>query len=366
MHGVVATDITHLHNHAEVLDGHPITCVGDPSQPPGPKNFRLCWQVFTSDAHANHIGIDSPATTGPCVYLGEATGETTGCTEGCGNGTRLKLFQCAIHGICTLGKRGERGGCCKNGRGEICTDYKASERFKLVASANGIGDNLMSLTLFAAWKRTHPDAKLIIVGQQKEWIDLFENDGVSSLARGKQIYAQLNEDARDCEFAGALARIPDRERALPTLKPLPAASIEWAWQHAGKIVLVPCAANVSREWSLDRWLALEQRLEDCVVIGPEHQRGNLARFTSPWFAGRSPSDVAALIRVARLVVANDSGMAHLAGLLNVPCVCVVGGDWGRRVHEFYKKTTVLIGDGHPDSLLPADVAVQIRRKINFR
>lgn len=42
-----------------------------------------------------------------CIHLGFPTGELVACAENCGANTRLKVFDCARLGKCTLVKRGE-------------------------------------------------------------------------------------------------------------------------------------------------------------------------------------------------------------------------------------------------------------------
>ena len=53
-----------------------------------------------------------------CIHLREPTGETVGC-QTCKGNVQVKLFSCAVHGTCTLGKRIEGHGCC---------DAKCAER----------------------------------------------------------------------------------------------------------------------------------------------------------------------------------------------------------------------------------------------
>ena len=58
-----------------------------------------------------------PARTAPCVHFGAQTGEVECRT--CGGKVSLKVFACAIHQRCTIGKRTEGvAGCCQG-----CADY---------------------------------------------------------------------------------------------------------------------------------------------------------------------------------------------------------------------------------------------------
>jgi SAM-dependent methyltransferase len=49
------------------------------------------------------------------------------------------------------------------------------------------------------------------------------------------------------------------------------------------------------------------------------------------------------MKVAACVVSNESGMAHLAGALRVPCVVLTGSLWGSSLHAFWPRTTCIHG-----------------------
>ena len=56
-----------------------------------------------------------------CQHLCADTLTTAPCAEGCGKGYALKVFRCAIHGHCTIAKRGEGiPGRCRG-----CGDFSA-------------------------------------------------------------------------------------------------------------------------------------------------------------------------------------------------------------------------------------------------
>jgi hypothetical protein len=54
-----------------------------------------------------------------CVRIGSEV-RLQGC-QSCGEGWKLKVFSCDIHGECTLGKKLETLACCSR-----CNDYKAA------------------------------------------------------------------------------------------------------------------------------------------------------------------------------------------------------------------------------------------------
>jgi predicted GH43/DUF377 family glycosyl hydrolase len=73
--------------------------------PPQPRACAYCL-IASRDARYAQLWGGPPAPErprGPCEHLGEPTGETVACGT-CRGGVKLKLFACAVHGRCTLGK----------------------------------------------------------------------------------------------------------------------------------------------------------------------------------------------------------------------------------------------------------------------
>jgi len=54
-----------------------------------------------------------------CPHLGEPTGEMLPCNS-CGGTVRLKLFDCAVFGQCTIQTRLEGVACCASRKGVPC------------------------------------------------------------------------------------------------------------------------------------------------------------------------------------------------------------------------------------------------------
>ena len=113
----------------------------------------------------------------------------------------------------------------------------------------------------------------------------------------------------------------------PRFKPLPLLQekMRGVWQGTGRRVLVfPDVVFAVRRWPHTRFISLTEQLleEGCdvrmVLPGtphPDYPRaiGNL-----------SITEAIHLVATADLVVGNDSGPAHIAGTLDVPCVAVCG------------------------------------------
>ena len=90
-------------------------------------------------------------------------------------------------------------------------------------------------------------------------------------------------------------------------------------------LLFPFAAYVPRTWPLHKWIRLAHALQGKgfkVIALHSHVEG-LEQF--PFYAyGFSLMHVMALMRAADVVIANDSGPAHLAGTLGTKTIAICG------------------------------------------
>jgi ADP-heptose:LPS heptosyltransferase len=136
------------------------------------------------------------------------------------------------------------------------------------------------------------------------------------------------------------AGVPADPRALDLDPPATAPPVR------GAVVVHPGAALVSRRWPAERWAEVVRRLPGPVVVTGGPDEVELARAVAgdraEVLAGRtSPLQLAALVAAARLVVAPDTGVAHLATALGTPSVVLFGPTppalWGpppdRRQHR---------------------------------
>jgi hypothetical protein len=57
----------------------------------------------------------------PCVHLGADTGERLQC-DSCRGSTQFKVFECAVHGQCTIGRKPAGVASCW-----VCSSYSAGE-----------------------------------------------------------------------------------------------------------------------------------------------------------------------------------------------------------------------------------------------
>jgi hypothetical protein len=224
---------------------------------------------------------------------------------------------------------------------------------QLVISANGIGDVLGGLTVAAGWKARHPDRELVLVVPHRQWAELFggydtlrDGGGLGASGLPGVPHAWSANNHAGYHFIEAVGG--NRERALPPVRPLPADVVEWAEPFRGAVVLAPwtLAPGQNRNWLLSHWLILEEYLRGdgfrCVVIG-SHDDPAQTLFKSPVIRAEPAARVAALMQAGCCVVSNESGMAHLAGALQVACIVLAAQLDGRTIHDFWPQTRVLQG-----------------------
>lgn len=134
---------------------------------------------------------------------------------------------------------------------------------------------------------------------------------------------------------------------LPRLSPVRPSYVEhpadaaWAEEHWNRIdqrrsrraVLFPAAAWPLRCWPKAYYIDLAAMLlqRGVVAAGLGATKDDVDSFPGQWLWGFDIPKVAALIRRADLVIANDSGPAHLSGTIGVPTLAICGPTRGRLV-----------------------------------
>jgi SAM-dependent methyltransferase len=287
------------------------------------------------------------AIAAPCVHFGAATGEQLAGCAGCGDKSPgSPVHHCRLHGACSPRVSGYPGiRCCAQ-----CPDRQPADRVQFVVTADGIGDHMAALTVTTAYKRAHPASELTLIVKHAQWVRLFE--GYDALAPSPVVWAapivpEITHRDGGTHFVEAVAR--HRPRALPVLRPLPAEAHAWAAPYRGAVVLAPVTLQDghNRDWLHSHWLELERQLlaagYSVVVIAGGRDGPHVSGFRSPALLGEPAERVAALMRGAACVVANESGMAHLAGVLQVPAVVLAAQFKGATIHGFYPRSRVIQG-----------------------
>jgi hypothetical protein len=111
---------------------------------------RICDRYFTQDDY-NRLwgGSGLRAPRGPCVHLGAEVDRRL-CGS-CRGKVELKVFGCAIHGRCTLGKRTpDVPGCCDGGR---CKEYAPPDPFRGQTPVKNLLMHVLPVSMGGAWRR---------------------------------------------------------------------------------------------------------------------------------------------------------------------------------------------------------------------
>ena len=117
-------------------------------------------------------------------------------------------------------------------------------------------------------------------------------------------------------------------------------------EYAGCVVLAPYSTAQTLTWRLESWLTLEKLLRRSgyrtVVVdsGPPERtkdfRGDVRR--------NVPADqLVALCLNAAAVIGNDSGIAHLGGILGIPTLALCGPTTGAEIFGIYPRATSIQG-----------------------
>jgi len=118
-------------------------------------------------------------------------------------------------------------------------------------------------------------------------------------------------------------------------------------QKGQKIVVISAFANVpTRQWPVHHWIelvdALNARGYYVAAIDGEAQRGRFIQAKRYW--GWKPANIAALVNAADLFIGCDSGMTHLAGLLERPTIALCAPTSGYTVFGWYENMHAIQSD----------------------
>lgn len=147
--------------------------------------------------------------------------------------------------------------------------------------------------------------------------------------RGQCVAGSRREGSRVkwyCDRIAAAAAIPRFSPSRPETVIVPRPVL-----GTGYVLLCPLSSNSAREWPITRWRELAARLlvdgwRVCST-GDENEAKRLEKLFDGMpvesYAGNPTAWALSAVANATLVVSNDSGMAHLAGLYAVPALAVM-------------------------------------------
>ncbi|MGZ6825433.1 MAG: glycosyltransferase family 9 protein, partial [Mycobacteriales bacterium] len=234
----------------------------------------------------------------------------------------------------------------------------------LVLRALGLGDLLTAVPALRALRRAHPDAHLQLAcpqvltplalrtGAVDEVVDAAPLSPLPAQVAGADLAVNLHgrgpQSTALLEATGPQRLVawgaggpvwrPDEHEVrrwcrLLTSSGVPADPADLLLDPVGPrgdhVVVHPGAAKPSRRWPADRWAEVVRRLPENVVVtaGPG-ERPLAEQVVAAAGRGRvAEPDLDGLVRLvgtARLLVAPDTGVAHLATALSTPSVLLFG------------------------------------------
>jgi len=252
---------------------------------------------------------------------------------------------------------GEEVTACDCGK---CPRYDNGVR-QVTQGGFGVGDHLMGLLATAGLQRDDPAAEVVYRCQPAAlpWVALFTGYARLVTANAPGVRPSVIPNGgndrpgpRWVNYANDCGTTP----VLPSPRPLPERALAWAERHRGCVALSPWSTWKDRTWPLDRWLRLADLLERagerCVVLDGPGPRA--AAFGRPSACGESPERVAALLLAAKLLVSNDSGLVHLAGLLGAPALALCRAR-AADIYGCYESVRAVNGGGEAGHLTPEAV-----------
>jgi ADP-heptose:LPS heptosyltransferase len=223
-------------------------------------------------------------------------------------------------------------------------------------TCHGIGDVMTGLMVCAGLKAEHPEEPVTYVVQPwlEPWARLFHGFDVIRTDPNRKVKRWLDMPAspplrnrweQAAESAGASGVL------IPPHRPLAPSSLRWADQFRGCILMAPWSTDPLRTWPLDHWCRLETLLvaagQRCAIIdddaapGTIRDPGRSAGFTSEKLIRMPASMLVPAIKAGALLVGNDSGMAHVAGMLGTPAIALCCPTIGERIFGCYKSVRVI-------------------------
>lgn len=237
--------------------------------------------------------------------------------------------------------------------------------------AGGLGDSLLALCAIRGLRKLHPNQRIVfrINRLWHDFLKLFDGgyDGLAANVWDETKHDippdadprdwQINAGYRQELTTGALITRLERycrnvgvtQPELPALRePERLRSLGAAYANA--VVLCPYAAWSDREWPLHAWQSVAELLRmggfRVLILGRSRTDRPLFPFTGEVLMDAKADIVTAILLNARLVIANDSGLAHLSAIFGTDTVILCGWSVGSRIYSFYPRATCLQGMLH--------------------
>jgi len=217
-----------------------------------------------------------------------------------------------------------------------CKDYGIAFRH----APGGIGDAVVAY--YAACGLANAGYRVHFHTYHPDWFAFFEHPGVTVLRDVKgvidcggdydyqlQMVSERKRFTRGQFYADAIAMQAEIDRFAPARPKTfaPAASPI----PAGKIIVSPFSSEHARTYPAFRWREIVRKLtaagESVIALGSLTDAARLHEMFHnldiTWHYGMTPNWVMSALASAKLVIGNDSGITHCAGLAGVPTLAIM-------------------------------------------
>lgn len=233
------------------------------------------------------------------------------------------------------------------------------ETLVIFMESEGIGDAILCSAVASGMKKLHPNSKIYYRVQPHlaPWFAMYKDvdmiyqeiDGVTEYLPYSIYGKEIEEKGRDLRV-NYYASVCDNVKPVKPTWVVPEDQIKWAEEWKDHIILCPFSYWGNRNYPVQYWKTLEnllfQKGEKVLILDSPGDGERTLIFDSFRFWGIEVAQVAALIKVAKCVIANDSGMAHLAGALNTKAIALCGPSEGTSIFGFWNSVKPINGKLH--------------------
>jgi hypothetical protein len=233
--------------------------------------------------------------------------------------------------------------------------FQGTPSIVLEEGAGGIGDGLLGLLAVNGYQLENPTIQVVYrVGTVAEpWVRLFYgysfleslehaggDEGPIPNVRNLNIGygGEQRTRYRAPRIERYCANVGTRAPAVPSLRN-PDKVREAGKKFSGVVILAPFSNSREREYPVVGWLMVESLLRKAghrtLVIASQDNEARTEPFKGEKLIGATPELVAGSMLNSRCVIACDSGMAHLAGILARPTIVLCGPTRGSQIFVCY-------------------------------
>lgn len=235
---------------------------------------------------------------------------------------------------------------------------EAETPMNIIQSDLGIGDLICSLYSLNGYSMTHsyPLINYYVVPHLLPWTKIFDIPNVRFLPISRDtpnVIPVLNISDSEEDYNRKLREghspkwwysnklnstpdIPSIHKDIIGLKPV----IEGNY-----IIISPFASRLNRSWNVHNWKILVSKLKNVgyrvIALDGPNEKERCKILETEFFWGQSPEWVANACYYSKLVITNDSGIAHLSGLLNAKTIVIMSQLDPAKFYDFTKNEFIL-------------------------